>query len=111
MPRSTRRVHAVQEPGATAQVRPAPRRRKNLKRHIRGVESRDGRQEAPRTRQRTGKEIREPETIRAPAHVVEKKVTSARLERAARHGCREVLVSHREPLLEGAGKRRAPAQV
>jgi len=43
--------HAVQEPGAAAQVRRAPREGKDFERDLRGMESRDRRQEAARTRQ------------------------------------------------------------
>jgi molybdate transport system substrate-binding protein len=43
--------HAVQEPGAAAEVRRAARARKDFERDLRGVESRDRRQEAAGARQ------------------------------------------------------------
>jgi molybdate transport system substrate-binding protein len=43
--------HAVQKPGAATQVRRAPRQGKDFERNLRGMESRDRRQEAARTRQ------------------------------------------------------------
>jgi len=42
-------MYAIQEPGATTQVRATPRRRKDLQRDFRGMESRDGQKEVAGT--------------------------------------------------------------
>src|SRR5438046_1413655 len=52
--------HAIQEPSATAQIRAAPRARKDLGGNIRGVESRDGREASARaccTQTQVGKQV------------------------------------------------------
>ena len=43
-------IHAIQEPGTATEVRTAPRGREDLERDVRGMEPRDGEQEAARAR-------------------------------------------------------------